>query len=258
MIVFLTALLAASAMDETFDRAVQSYYEGDYTACTNSLELLVQQGVADEAVFYNLGNAYYRNAYLGPAIANYERALAINPSMEDARENLFRAVNRTERRLSRPLPSEWEQSLLFWHYGLSPATSNLLAGLCWVSLWVALGIRQAYRLPYLRRAALGAALLTAAFTASSWVKANPQQTAVAAAKRVPVHYGTHEDEQTVRFELYEGDRVLVDQREGGWVRIVTSEKERGWAREELLTLVGPPFESPSLHESLLRPKEPAS
>lgn len=39
-------------------------------------------------LFYNLGNAYYRQGNLGKAIVNYERALKLDPTNDDARTNL--------------------------------------------------------------------------------------------------------------------------------------------------------------------------
>jgi len=88
-------------------------------------------------------------------------------------------------------------------------------------------------------------VLAVAFGLSAWVKAHGDLYAVANNERVPVHYGTSEDE-TVRFELYEGDRVLVDRRESGWARVMTADGERGWARGRALAFVGPPYERPSL------------
>ena len=39
-------------------------------------------------LFYNLGNAYYRQGNLGKAIVNYERALKLDPTNADASANL--------------------------------------------------------------------------------------------------------------------------------------------------------------------------
>ncbi|MDE6126143.1 MAG: tetratricopeptide repeat protein, partial [Muribaculaceae bacterium] len=44
--------------------------------------------VVYSTLFYNLGNAYYRQGNLGKAIVNYERALKLDPSNADARTNL--------------------------------------------------------------------------------------------------------------------------------------------------------------------------
>lgn len=53
---------------------------------------LYQQVVDDEGassdLYYNIGNTYYRMGQNGRAIANYERALRIDPTNKDARANL--------------------------------------------------------------------------------------------------------------------------------------------------------------------------
>lgn len=236
----LTAVLAATAFDQTFDAGLQAYYQGDYPAAIRAFEQLVEQGVVAPEVFYNLGNAYYRAGRLGPAIANYERALHLRPDLEDARENLELCVNETERRLSKPRPPAWEQALLFWHYRLNPETTYRLALASWVALWLLLALRLIRPWPYLRPAAAVLALVAAAFAASAWTKFHPTPLAVASAPRVPVYHGMRESE-TVHFELYEGDRVVVDRRDEGWAQVRTSDDKRGWTREQYLTFVGPPY-----------------
>lgn len=53
---------------------------------------LYERSIAEEAAtvdaYYNLGNSYWRNGDAGHAIINYERALRLDPSHEDARINL--------------------------------------------------------------------------------------------------------------------------------------------------------------------------
>jgi hypothetical protein len=246
-----TALMLTSAtvFDDQFDRGTEAYANRDYATAVAVFEQLIDGGVDHPAVFYNLGNAYYRLGWLGPAIANYERALRLAPGMENAQQNLRHCIARTERRLDRPLPPEWEQSLLFWHYGLAPRTTFLLAAVCWMGAWLVLGVRQWRRAPGtrpMRRTALLAgvlAVLAIAFGGSAWVKAHPAMLAVASNSVVSVRYGP-DDTDTERFRLYEGDRIVVDRRRNGWSRVTTSTGERGWARDQGLAFVGPPYERP--------------
>ena len=254
MSVLLSVLIGATAFDQVFDLGVEAYNQRDYSAAIRQFEQLVAQGVAEPEVLYNLGNAYFRSGRLAPAIANYERALHLDPGLEDARENLATCIKLTERNLPKPPPPEWEQGLLFWHFGLRPETALVLAPLCWGLVWVVLGMRQVRRMPYLRRTAAIAALGALAFGASWWAKNHPQQLAVAAGWRVPVHYGRSADE-TVHFELLEGDRVLIDRRENGWARVETAGGERGWTREDWLVFVGPPYEPPPMVEVDKAPAE---
>ncbi len=235
--------LGAGAFNASFDRANSAYNEGDYVTAVNLYEQLVTDGVAQPDLFYNLGNAYYRLNRLGPAIANYQRALHLRPGFEAAQKNRDLCLQHTRRALNAPLPPAWEQALLFWHYKLPPWLTFRLAVGFWLLLWILLGVRLWRPWPYLRGGAMLTAILAVAFAASSWAKMHPELLAVACAERVPVRYGIGEEEAT-RFELFEGDRVHVDQRKNGWARVVTASGERGWVDENALALVGPPYLRP--------------
>lgn len=71
------AVQADSAyMDQRYNDAVTLYTEALRADGPNSV------------LYFNLGNAYYRMNKVGYAVANYERALRLDPSNDDARANL--------------------------------------------------------------------------------------------------------------------------------------------------------------------------
>jgi len=172
---------------------------------------------------------------------NYERALRLAPGFDSARDNLDKALRETAHNLGRPLPPAWEQSLFFWHDALSFREARAAAIACWLLFWGVLALRQWRPLPYLRGAAALAGLLAVALAGSAWIKANPQPLAVVVSDKAAVHHGKS-DQESVRFELFEGDRVLIDRREDGWARVEKAGGERGWVRDADVVLVGPPYE----------------
>lgn len=238
----LAAFIGASGYDDSFAKANAAYTAGNYAEAIHGYEDIIKAGIADASVFYNLGNAYYRNGRLGAAIVNYERALALTPNLESARENLVRCVNSTERKMVRPAPPEWKQSLLFWHYGLGSAHTRLIALAAWIVFWIVLAARVWRPVRYLRRAAAVALLFALIFGASAWAKTHPEALAVTDIERAPVYYAPGVEDKPY-FELYEGDRVTVDRMQNDWVRATTFDGKRGWAKRDHFVFAGPPYEA---------------
>jgi len=79
----------------TVQAADSAYIQGDYhTAISIYEDIIADQG--ESAVLYmNLGNAYFKIEETAKAILNYERALRLDPSDQDARFNLELARTRT-------------------------------------------------------------------------------------------------------------------------------------------------------------------
>ncbi|MDI6704508.1 MAG: SH3 domain-containing protein [bacterium] len=73
---------------EIFSKSNDFYKLGMYRQAIDGYENLLSQGIKDKAIFYNLGNAYYKDAKIGEARLNYERALRLSPRDEDIRFNL--------------------------------------------------------------------------------------------------------------------------------------------------------------------------
>jgi tetratricopeptide (TPR) repeat protein len=86
-----------------YDKAIESYHQ------------LVNSGYEGTALYYNLGNAYYREGKIGYAILYFEKALKLSPGDEDIKHNLTLANLKTIDRLE-SLPQfflfEWWESLL--------------------------------------------------------------------------------------------------------------------------------------------------
>ncbi len=85
LLILASAPATAQSLTEQADAA---YTADDYTKAIE----LYNQAIASEgtstSLFYNLGNAYYRNGQPGKAILNYHRALKLDPTNSDASENL--------------------------------------------------------------------------------------------------------------------------------------------------------------------------
>lgn len=85
----------AYAQDAALKEAEAAYTKEDYSKAIELYEGLLKSHGESAAVYYNLGNAYYKAGKIASAILNYERCLLMNPGDSDARFNLQMARQKT-------------------------------------------------------------------------------------------------------------------------------------------------------------------
>jgi len=99
LFVLLSALAApnsfAQSPDELMNNANALYQKNDFTGAQKIYKELADSGYESSALYYNLGNAYYRTGDIGYAIYYYEKALKLSPSDEDIIQNIKIANSRT-------------------------------------------------------------------------------------------------------------------------------------------------------------------
>ncbi|MEG0601877.1 MAG: tetratricopeptide repeat protein [Mucinivorans sp.] len=78
----------AAGVDTLGISAQKAYQGGQFTTAIDRYNQILDGGQHSAELYYNLGNAYYKNGMMGQAILNYSRALRLDPSMEDARYNM--------------------------------------------------------------------------------------------------------------------------------------------------------------------------
>jgi hypothetical protein len=79
---------SAASAAAVFAEGNGHYQSGDFAAAERSYRLLLDQGIDSGAVYYNLGNACFKQKKLGEAIYYWEEARRKLPGDSDIRENL--------------------------------------------------------------------------------------------------------------------------------------------------------------------------
>lgn len=120
LFIFLTTLFA---------QANANYAEGNYAEAVEQYqEVLAEQPSAE--VYYNLGNAYFKQGELSQSILAYERALRLKPTMKDAKHNLQFAQTR--------IVDNIEDTQSFFLSSWLKAVRNALHQQTWVMLSISL------------------------------------------------------------------------------------------------------------------------
>lgn len=99
-ILLLALLLSCSASlfaDNTalLSSAKKAYDKAEYDKAIADYQKIITSGEVSSELYYNLGNAYYKNNEIGKAIYQYQLAHKLNPSDEDVKHNLTIANKRT-------------------------------------------------------------------------------------------------------------------------------------------------------------------
>jgi len=115
-IIFIVASFSfAQNEEEIFQQGNEYFQKKQYDNAIESYRKLVNSGYEGTALYYNLGNAYYREGKIGYAILYYEKALKLSPGDEDIKHNLALANLKTIDKLE-SFPKfflfEWWEGLL--------------------------------------------------------------------------------------------------------------------------------------------------
>ena len=76
------------AADSLWTAGVTAFTDGDWAGAAGAWSAIRELGIESPELYYNLGNACFKQDDLAHAILNYERALKLDPSYSDARFNL--------------------------------------------------------------------------------------------------------------------------------------------------------------------------
>ncbi|AKF07192.1 tetratricopeptide repeat protein [Sandaracinus amylolyticus] len=227
----------AETLDDLFRAGNEAYFRGAYDDAAERYEELVELGVRDADVFYNLGTAYAREGRHGRAIAAYERALRVRPSDSEASRALQHARDAlASRRADREGEATMASDDGLAHAVFGRLSRDALAGAVLVLDALFFAVLAAFL--FVRREtarlalgigapllgiALGAASLGLAIRSGAFDEGAP---AVVIEDRVALREGPHEDAQE-RGRAREGERAWIVGEDGAWLRVRAGAHE-GW------------------------------
>ena len=234
LILYISILISVGVFgqEDLFNAGNQAYAEENYDLAIESYNQVIAQDIFSTELYYNLGNAYYRNGDLGEAIWAYEVSLKIDPSNEDAKSNLKFAGAKTVDRIDshRPGLGSWLIGLLFgpminvWAW-ISIAASFLL-GISFVMFFKAKGRKGRNLGMFVGTSAallLIFSLMTAHFHKASLMT---KTEAVIVNEKVEIKISPLES-ATKSFELNEGTKVNILDENGEWSQIEVN-GNTGW------------------------------
>ncbi|MCP4249030.1 MAG: SH3 domain-containing protein [bacterium] len=197
-----------------------------------TLQVLVDRGLHNGRLYYNLGNARLKCGQLGRAIAAYRRAEALIPTDPLLQENLRYARSLRRDEIAERGPRTVARTVFFWHYD-TPLAWRFAIGLgAWALFWVALLGRTLvgrFRWGYAAMAFLMVWLTLAVSVTVDWQVARAPRGGVITANEVVVRKGNGlgyapQFEQT----LGEGVEFEVLEERDAWLHVRLPDGQEGW------------------------------
>ena len=232
IVVLLAMPVKAAELTQAFLDGVHSYKTGEYETAIIEFSKIVNAGIRNGNLFYNLGNAYLKNGDLGYAMLWYQRALKLTPDDPDLKFNhkfaltLVKDATEDDR-----LPIL--RVVFFWQQLLSATTIQWAAIVLNLFFWIILAIqalRKKRTLKTLSYVILTVALLFTLTAFYNYYAARYVKAAVILPDKVAVRSGLTGD-STELFVLHAGTKVKIEKENRDFYKIYFSEGKIGWLKK---------------------------
>ena len=226
---------------EDFKLANQLYDAGKFAEAAAVYEKIEPKTTH---VYYNLGNAHFREGKLGLAILDYERARRLAPRDPDILANLRFAEQRLGVDEVNAPPRAWQRylrSIIDSRSTTEWGTYELTA------LWLtALAVGASICAPRFRTGWLVIAAVAVVGLAASMFALSDEVTgdrtapaAVVVVANTDARFAPVPD-STSHFKLVEGTQVAIREDRGEWVFVERADGQQGWVKSDAVGRVVPP------------------
>ena len=229
-----------AALQDSLARGNQLYTSGKYAEAAKTYEAIAAKGFESFELYYNLGNALFKSNNITFAILNYERALKLSPTNEDARFNLEMAKRQVVDNIDLlPEPG----FLRWWHelinskpadsWGNHTLVSFFLFLLLFALFLFATTIRNKQLTFWFSVIALTYSLITFSFGSTQRSKLVHHNSGVITERSVRMK-GSPSESGTELFILHDGLSVQITDKLGDWIEIRLADGNKGWVKESSL------------------------
>lgn len=231
--ILLLLITSTQIKASTLEEINALYKEGNYEQAISGYEAIIQSGVENEMLYYNLGNAAYKLNKIGLSIWAYEKALKIKPNDKDIKHNL-QLVNL---KIKDNIVATPKFFIIQWMSSISHSlTSNNWA---WISLFLGVSailsllfylfskrllFRKAGFFKFIAFTLLAVITLVFAIATSRKSKEAIIYSYSTTAKSEPAQASTD------LFIMHEGLKVKILGEEESWIQIQLPNEMKGWIK----------------------------
>jgi len=226
-------------IEDHYDKGLAALSNNQYDLAIQEFETILDSNWDSPELYYNLGNAYYRNGNTFGSVWAYESCLRLSPTYTDAEYNLKLANLKVKDRVELPDPPIY----LKWYMGIkehfipSVWINLTLSILLLLSLLVTVSrIVSVVSLNYISGTFSTLFFISLFFTLhSTWTVNSVNQGiiyySVVEARSEPNTFSAQ------LFAVHEGLKVSVNQTSEKWVEIELMDGKTGWIEDHQIRLI---------------------
>ena len=236
--------IQAKDLDSLWTAGVQAYTDGKFSDASAAWTSIEESGQKSAKLYYNLGNAWFKQGNYPKAILNYERALRLDPSYSDARYNLEFTSNFVQDKIE-PVPE-------FILKSVARKVCYVMGSNAWAVIFlVLLAAALVMGLLFLLGSSVGKRragfycgivllLLSAgALSFSIWQKSDSVKTdtAIVMSPVSSVKSSPSSGSSKDLFVIHEGTKVTILDEVGTWRNISLADGRQGWIRASDIEII---------------------
>lgn len=246
ILLILTIVISANLFasnNALLDSGNTYYSNGEFEKAITAYETIVKSGLESAELYYNLGNAYYKENNLPYSILNYERAKLLAPDNEDINFNLEltkgHIVDKIDE-LPELIISSWYKNFVASMSSNSWSVMSIIAFIIFLFL---LSVFFLIRYSSIKKISfyLGFLMLVISFSTFIFAKKQKELTlnhngAIIVTPSVTAKSEPNKN-ATDLFLIHEGLKVTVTQKNSKWYEIKISDGNIGWVKKDDIVLI---------------------
>ena len=236
------SFLSAEIPETLFEDGNRSMGEGNYKDAIQAYESILELGYETGDLYYNLGNAYYRLHSIGLSTWAYYNALSMKPRDKDIIHNLQVTQARQVDRIEMPEPfillDIYRRAKdIFIFRELIFIGSCLLLVEALLVFFIQFGLLSGSFYQHILTMMVIVTLGVHGIAIDKYFQNKRSHYGVIIANGVNTYSGPYFEENTVLFQINEGMKVEIHQKQDNWIEIILIDGKKGWVPAESMRIL---------------------
>ncbi len=243
IILILGSLHSFSQNNSSFEKANKLYNEGLYDSSIVLYKAILNQKLHSSELYFNMGNAYFKNNNLPEAILYYEKALKLSPNDEDIKYNLSITNSMIVDKIENVPQLFYKQ---WWNYFYDLYSTNtwaIISILIWILFLISLGVFLLSRsrskkkfVFYITVLIFIAALGSFGFASQKYYFSKENKEAIIFTPTITVKSSPTKNSVDL-FVVHEGTKVKIIDKLDNWNKVKIKDGSIGWLPSDSMELI---------------------